>query len=255
MKEKTSEPLIKFDTICYTVGKTQILDNISFEIEKSDFLSIVGPNGSGKTTLLKLILGIKKGSKGKIIFSDSNINNELNSFAIGYVPQTKTLDTSFPTTALELVANGISGYWNFRISKEQKNKTMEILEKINATHIATKQLNELSGGELQRIYLARAIIRNPKILLLDEPATGIDMVCENDINEIISKLRKENETTIIMVTHDWSSAYYHANKALLLNKNVIYFGNPQDGFTDENLLKTFSSVTNHHQIAFGIKNI
>jgi zinc transport system ATP-binding protein len=250
-------PIIKFENISYTVGKTWILDNISFEIEKGDFLSIVGPNGSGKTTLLKLILGVKKETKGKITLncmkhSMNNGSNKIDHIVVGYVPQTKTLDISFPAIALELVANGINARWNFNLSSEQRNKSIEILENINAKHLAMKQLSELSGGELQRIYLARAIVRNPEILLLDEPATGIDMICENDVNEIISNLCNEKKTTIVMVTHDWSSAYYHTNKTLLLNKNVVYFGDSAEAFTNENLAKTFSS--HHHNITFGIKS-
>ena len=252
MKTETENQLLLLQNICYDVEKTKILDDISFNINESDFLSIVGPNGSGKTTLLKLILGIKKQNKGKILYQNSADNKKI---SVGYVPQTKTLDKFFPAIALELVLNGISKTWHFKTSKTQKEKAMEILEKLNAAHLAKKQLNNLSGGELQRIYLARAIIRNPKLLLLDEPATGIDMVCENDINSIISTLCKENKTTIIMVTHDWSSAYYHTNKLLLLNKNVIYFGDPHNGFTDENMVKTFSSITSNHKVTFGIKNV
>lgn len=252
MINETENQLLQFKNICYDVGKTRILNDISFKINEGDFLSIVGPNGSGKTTLLKLILGIKKQNQGEIFYQNSTNNKKI---SIGYVPQTKTLDKFFPAIALELVLNGMSKTWNFKISKTQKQKAMEVLEKLNAAHLATKQLSYLSGGELQRIYLARAIVRNPKLLLLDEPATGIDMVCENDINAIISTLCKENKTTIIMITHDWSSAYYHTSKLLLLNKNLIYFGNPHDGFTDENMVKTFSSLTSNHKVTFGIKNV
>jgi zinc transport system ATP-binding protein len=246
-----TKPILKFENVNYFIGQTQILNDINFELNKGDFLSIIGANGSGKTTLLKLILKIKESQSGKI-----TLNNSTENINIGYVPQAKTLDLSFPAIALELVANGINRNWSFRISQKQKEQSLETLKKINAEHLAMKQLSDLSGGELQRIYLARAIIKNPEILLLDELATGIDMVCENDVNSIIKKLNAELKTTIIMVTHDLDSAYNQANKLLLLNKKVIYFGETCSGFTDENILKTFTNLrNNNHKFNFGIKNI
>lgn len=242
--------ILKFEDVNYSVNRTNILENISFSITNGDFLSIVGPNGSGKTTLLKLILGILKSQTGEIIFNEID-----NSRSIGYVPQTKTLDRSFPATAIELVVNGINRRWNFRLNNKQINEAYSVLKSVNAAHLAKKQLSDLSGGELQRIYLARAIIRHPRILLLDEPATGIDLVCEKDISSIISGLISEYNTTVIMVTHDWSSAYHHTNKLLLLNKQMIYFGNPHQGFTDENMVKTFSNTSLNHNVSFGIKNV
>ncbi|MDR0926488.1 MAG: metal ABC transporter ATP-binding protein [Ignavibacteria bacterium] len=237
--------ILQFNNVSYAIHNTAILQNISFEVDAGDFLSIVGPNGSGKTTLLKFIIGAKSNYSGDIVFNEKPI--------IGYVPQVKTLQKSFPATALELVVNGITSKWKFRISKENKANALELLEQLNIAHVASQQLCELSGGELQRIYLARAIVRKPQILLLDEPATGVDLVCEKDMNELIDTLHTEMKTTIIMVTHDWSSAYHHSNKLLLLNKEMVFFGTPSDGFTDTNLARTFSNMSDHHNVTFGLK--
>lgn len=238
--------IISLKNISYHTHGEQVLKDISFSLERGDFLSIVGPNGSGKTTLLQLMLGIKKQTKGKIEYHGK--------YNIGYVPQTKTLDRTFPAKAIELVINGITKKWSFFQNKEAKNKATEVLDLLNAKHLTNRQLSELSGGELQRIYLARAIISQPELLLLDEPSTGIDLVCERDISGIITELNTTKHTTIIMVTHDWTSAYSHSNKVLLLNEEVIYFGDVKQGFTDENMLKTFTGLQHHHNITFGITN-
>jgi zinc transport system ATP-binding protein len=226
--------ILKLESVGYSISKSNILENITFDLEIGDSLVIIGPNGSGKTTLLKIILGIISDYTGKVIFNNGN------NIKIGYVPQQKTLDKSFPATAMELVANGITGEWNFNFQKENDDQIFEILEKLNVSHLVNKQISELSGGELQKIYLARAIIKQPQLLLLDEPSTGIDFNSENEIMSIIKDLNTQNNTTIILVTHNKTIAENNANKLLLLNKKIIYFGNAQDSFTDENINSTFT---------------
>jgi zinc transport system ATP-binding protein len=141
---------------------------------------------------------------------------------------------------MELVANGITGKWSFDFQKENNVQSFEILDKLNIAHLANKQISELSGGELQKIYLARAIIKQPQLLLLDEPSTGIDFNSENEIMSIIKDLNIQNNTTIILVTHNKTIAEKNANKLLLLNKKIIYFGNAKDSLTDENINSTFT---------------
>ncbi len=245
------EKILIIDNVNYLVNELPILSNITFDIFQGDFISIVGPNGAGKTTLFKLLLKVISPASGSIVFANS-INNK----DIGYVSQVKTLDKKFPAIALELVCTGIFGKWQFIINKKIKNIALDTLELINAKHLAYKQISQLSGGELQRVYLARALVRKPKILLLDEPATGIDFICEKDITSIITRLNEIDKTTIIMITHDWSAAYQHSQKVLLLNKKIIYCGNPAEAFTDKHIAMTFGNNQNHqHDVQIGIKNV
>jgi zinc transport system ATP-binding protein len=197
-------------------------------------------------------LGLNSNYSGEISIFNENISK--NTSQIAYVPQIKTLDRTFPAIALELVLSGLQRSWSYKINKEDKHKALEILEKLSAADVAHKQLNKLSGGELQRVYLARCLITNPSILLLDEPATGIDLVCEKSVNQIISEYNRVYNTTILMVTHDWSAAYHHTNYTLLLNKQQIFFGDSKSAFTDNNLQRTFSHLGHDHGIKFGLKD-
>jgi len=241
---------IEISNLTQVFGTHTVLEDISLSIEREDFISVVGPNGGGKSTLFKLMLGLISPTKGTInINGISPIKNS--SIHLGYVPQLKTADRSFPALAVELVASGIVSNWVGRISKELREKCLDAMEKVNAEHLADKSLSSLSGGELQRIYLARSIARQPEILLLDEPATGIDTASERDLNKILENIRNDSVTTVIMATHDWESAYHHSDKVLILNKKVICFDVPDKAFSEESLRVAFGHEGHKHEIIFG----
>jgi zinc transport system ATP-binding protein len=233
--------------------KNIILNDINFEVPAGSYMAVVGPNGSGKSTLLKTLLGLNPNYTGEIYIQGSKINSNLGKIA--YVPQIKTLDRTFPAIVLDLVLSGLKKSWIGKFSRQDKLVAIEMLDRLSAANLADKQLYQLSGGELQRVYLARCLVTNPSILLLDEPATGVDLVCEKNVNQIINYYNKEYKTTVMMVTHDWSAAYHHTNNTLLLNKSQIYFGESQNAFTDVNLQRTFSHLGHDHGIKFGIKEL
>ena len=247
---KMTETNIKIENLNLAFGKYNALENINLDINSGTFISVVGPNGGGKTTLLKIILGLIKPSAGTIKINNGEVSELAPNF-IGYVPQIKSLDRSFPALSIELVASGLRSNWVSRIDKAEKDLILSTLERVGAEHLAFRQLSRLSGGELQRIYLARSFIRNPKILLLDEPATGIDMVGETDIHNIIDGYKKESNSIIIMVTHDWEAAYHHADKVLLLNRKQICYNSPEIAFNEINLRKAFSHIGHKHEMIFG----
>ncbi|HPU23192.1 MAG TPA: ABC transporter ATP-binding protein [Candidatus Kapabacteria bacterium] len=230
-----------------------ILTFINVEINKGDFVAIVGPNGSGKTTFLKALLNIIKPAAGEIKIFGNKLD-EIEPGDIGYVPQIKTIDRSFPANAIELVLSGVRARWLGVKTREEKKLAIQMLSLVGAEGYAKKQISELSGGQLQRVYLARCFASNPKLLLLDEPATGVDLVCEATINEIIEEYNKRRGVTVLMVTHDWTAAYHHTNKVMLLNKQLIYFGNTGEAFTELNLMKTFSHLGHKHKVTFGLKS-
>lgn len=233
-------------------GNTIAISNLTVSIENGIYLAILGPNGSGKSTLLKTIIGLVKPSSGTIkIFG--KLTDEADPSAIGYVPQIKTLDKTFPALAIELVLSGLSKNWVFRSSKQDKLKALKILEQLNSLDLAYRHLSELSGGQLQKIYLARSLVRKPKILLLDEPATGVDFVCETNFNSILTDYAEQNKITILMVTHDWTSAYHHSSHILLVNNQLIYYGPKEYAFTDDNIKHTFSHLAHKHNVTFTLK--
>jgi len=249
-----NEITLSIQNLSVKKGGLVILENINFDVESGSYVSIVGPNGSGKTTLLKTIIGLNKDFTGKILLFGEEITIN-NADKIAYVPQVKTLDRTFPALAIELVISGFKKKWSWKISKQDREMAMDYLTRVGAERFANNKLSELSGGELQRVYLARSLSKNPKLLLLDEPATGIDLVCEQTINSLLDEFNKKLKTTIMMVTHDWSSAYHHTSKSLLINKHQIYYGDSKQAFTEENMQFTFSHPGHHHGVTFGIKEL
>lgn len=229
-----------------------VLEDVSFELASGEFVTIVGPNGGGKTTLIKALLGLIEPSAGSIKIFGHNPKAIPFDF-IGYVPQVKLSDRSFPAMAIELVATGIYGNWKFKLSKDVQIKCIEALEQVGISHLAFRQISQLSGGEFQRVYLARAFVRKPKILLLDEPATGMDTISEWDFSQLLEHFQKSTNTTILMVTHDWEYAYHHSTKVLLLNKKVIAYLEPTKAFTDKCLRETFGHTGHTHSMEFVVK--
>ncbi len=244
---------IDISSLSLLYGSHTVLEDITLDIASGEFISIVGPNGGGKSSLIKLMLGLLYPTSGTILI-DGQAPQQHNSLYFGYVPQLKTAARSFPATAVELVASGIEANWLARLSDKLLADSIDALRKVSAENLADIQLSKLSGGELQRIYLARSIARKPKVLLLDEPATGIDTASESDLNNILDKIRKETKTTVLMVTHDWETAYHHSDRVMILNKNVICFNTPEKAFTDEVLRIAFGHEGHKHKMIFGARH-
>lgn len=242
--------IIKVSDLSIKLGYHTVLNNLNFSVDVNNFVAIVGPNGGGKTTLLKALLGLIQLDKGTIEILSQD-PRKLQPGDIGYVPQIKTLDRTFPAIAIELVATGILGRWTPYINKKIRIEAESALDRVGALHIARRQLNKLSGGELQRVYLARSIIRKPKVLLLDEPATGIDVTGEKDFNFLIDDYRHETGSVVMMVTHDWDSAFHHADRILILNREQIVFDEPEKAFREIYLRKAFGHIGHQHEMIFG----
>lgn len=237
---------IQASELSFSIDKKKIYENLDFEIPLDSFFSIIGPNGAGKSFLIKTILGIIRPKIGEIKILSQKPNRKILE-EIGYVPQLKSFDRRFPATALELVANGMNSLWPVRLSSEQKDKCLEALKIVRACDLAEKALAELSGGELQRIYLARAFVKTRKVLILDEPLTGIDIMGEADLYRILEDYRQRFKACVVMVTHDVEVAKYHSSHVLLMNKKQISFGKPSESLSADFLGRAFGhSQHDHH---------
>jgi zinc transport system ATP-binding protein len=233
-----SVPAISLDRIAVRYGSYEALRGVSFDIEPGGFIAIIGPNGAGKSTLLNVLLGVQAPSEGTVtIFGDAP--GALPAGDLGYVPQLKTLDRSFPAVALELVVTGLRRGWPWRIQAEERATALRALERCGVTHTADRAISTLSGGELQRVFLARSLVRPAKLLILDEPAAGMDVRGEADMYHLLAHYQQESGATILMVTHDWEGARVHASHVLLLNQGVAAFGPSAEVATEARLMEAF----------------
>lgn len=223
-----------------SLGESQALANISCCIKEGEFVAILGPNGAGKSTFLKVLLGVLVPSSGTVRVFEKK-PRDANPKWIGYVPQAKTLDRNFPALANELVVTGLHRTWLRRISAADRAAAREALEMVGAAHLAHRPLAGLSGGELQRIYLARSLARKPRLILLDEPATGIDTVGEADFYRLLDRYRNAQNATILMVTHNQEVASSHADRVMVLNRRLFGFGTPEETMCDECLQSAYST--------------
>ncbi len=223
------------------------LSDINISIPEGKFVSIVGPNGAGKTTLLKILLGLIKSYTGTITVFGKN-PDEVDPTLIGYVPQFKTMDRKFPAIAIELVASGLIKKWPWRIRGKAKTLAYEALSLVKSEHLAERSLSTLSGGELQRVCLARSFVRNPKLIVLDEPATGIDAIGESDLYNLLENYQSKTGATVLMITHDWHVAHHHSDLVLLLNRNQISFANPKEALSENNLRIAYGHIGHVHSL-------
>ncbi len=207
--------IIKLENISFSYNHEEFLKNINISIYKDDFLGIIGPNGGGKTTLLKLILGLLKPKKGKItIFGDTP---KASRESIGYLSQFKNIDFDFPITALEIVMLSRVGKNLFKQYNEQdRQETEKALNSLGIWNLRNKKLNELSGGEKQRVFVARALANDPKILILDEPMSNLDIHIQEEFYKILKELNKK--IAIVIVDHDLEMVSKYAKEVVCVNK-------------------------------------
>ena len=228
--------LISCKNVYLRYDSSFVVEDLSFSVEQGDYLCIVGENGSGKSTLVKSILGLKETAKGHLHMGDG-----LTSKQIGYLPQQTTAQRDFPASVWEVVLSGCLAEKNGGIffTKKQKEIALENMKKLDITHLKNKCYRELSGGQQQRVLLARALCATGKLLLLDEPVTGLDPVVTAEFYSLIRKINVDFGITIIMVSHDLLTALNNASKILHIKKNNSFFGTTAE-YLESDVYKSFS---------------
>lgn len=222
-----------------------ILNNINLEIKQGEILGILGPNGTGKTTFIKCINNIHKPNEGRILYDGNNIMNlsQLNiAKIIAYVPQ--YTNNFFPMNVIDTVMMGRMPYVKKNYSDEDKEIVFSIIKKMNLEKFAFRNIKEMSGGERQRVFIARAMAQQPKIIILDEPTSSLDLYNQLFILHTITKLAKENNITIIMTIHDLNLASMFCDNILMLkDAHIFAHGKPESILTAENIYEMYKVRT------------
>jgi len=244
MRAASDSAALEVHDVTVRHGEVEILRDLSFRLPPRRLLAIIGPNGAGKSTLVRLLLGLIEPLRGEVKVFGRPAGSEPQ--RIGYVPQLKTFDRSFPATALELVVSGSRRTWPAWISRTERTAASEALERVGAERLTNRALARLSGGELQRAFLARALVRRPDLVILDEPATGVDFLAEHDLNRLLDGYRHDAAATVVMVTHDLAAARHHASDVLVLNRVAIGFGPPERAMTAACLERAYGHVGHDH---------
>ena len=229
--------VVEIENLTFRYSGVKVVDNLSFSVNQNDFLGIIGPNGAGKSTLFSCMLGLLTNYEGKIKFFGKDIRESKKYlFDIGYVPQKPVFEKNFPATVREVVRMGLRRNTN-------ESRIDQVLQDVWIHELGHRRIGELSGGQQQRVFIAKALVNNPKILILDEPVTGIDAQSTELFYGILRELNKKQNITIIWSSHDMDAVNRLANKVACMNKTLFFHGDSDDFFTNEELVKQYSEAS------------
>ncbi|MDO8689017.1 MAG: metal ABC transporter ATP-binding protein [Dehalococcoidia bacterium] len=223
------EIAIELDHVYVAYGEQLVLEDVSLQVMRGDFVGILGPNGAGKSTLFKAVLGLLKPMKGTIrIFG--KLQGENGGHPIGYVPQTSQIDFSFPVEVWDVVMMGRYGRIGLlrRPGKADREAVWRALERVEMKDFAHRQIGQLSGGQRQRVLVARALAQEPRVLLLDEPTSNMDASIAEGFYEFLNQLHKALDLTILLVSHDVTVVSQYTNQVACLNRRIMVHGKPDE---------------------------
>lgn len=231
---KTS--IIELEHVSFSYdGRHDVLTDVSLQVHRGDYLGLIGPNGAGKTTLLRIMLGLLIPSRGTVKLFGKSPHDFKAWDKIGYVPQKATaFDSNFPATVLEVVLMGRTakrGLFKF-VRDEDRTAAKKALGEVGMFDYKDVLIGDLSGGQQQRVFIARALVTEPEVVFLDEPTVGVDTGAKKEFYDLLQKLNKEFDLTLILISHDMEVVTKEAMHVAYINKNLVYHGLPQE------LLKT-----------------
>ena len=229
--------VVEIDHLTIEYPDVKAIDDVSFTVNQGDFLGIIGPNGAGKSTLFASMLSLNTKYKGTIKFFGTDIRKSRNYLKeIGYVPQKPIFEKNFPATVNDVVKMGLQ-------KESDESKIDEILQQLWIHELSEKRIGELSGGQQQRVFIAKALVNNPKVLILDEPVTGIDQQSIDLFYSILKELNSKQNITIIWSSHDLDAVNKLANHVACLNRTLFFHGESDDFFDNDDLVKQYSEAS------------
>ncbi|MCG0275827.1 MAG: metal ABC transporter ATP-binding protein [Thermosediminibacteraceae bacterium] len=232
-----SIPVVELKEVTYSYGGPPVLKGVSLQVEKGDFFALIGPNGAAKTTLMKIMLGLIVPSEGEVRLFGQKVRNFREWYRVGYVPQESGhINTAFPATVKETVASGLYGIGRKPINRKfQDQAVKEAMARVGIEHLSGRLIGELSGGQRQKVFLARALVKKPEALFLDEPTVGIDSESQEEFYSLLRNLNKEQGLTVIIITHDIERACSMANKVGCVRDGKVDVHENLKGITEEHI--------------------
>jgi ABC-type Mn2+/Zn2+ transport system ATPase subunit len=214
--------VLEVTDVSVSYGPRKVLEEVTFFVPVGEFLCLCGPNGAGKSTLLKVILGLIEPDSGSVIIN--NLAAAKARSKVGYVPQRKSFDRDFPATPMELVVANLRGTWPVGITKAEREQAMEALKRTGAAKLAGAQMKDLSGGETQRVYIARALVTKPNLIIFDEPTAGVDVGGRAAIVDLMAEISASETLAAVLVTHNLQAIARCAERVIYLDKKVRAWG-------------------------------
>ena len=228
--------IVDIEKLSVDYAGIKALEDVSFGIAEGDFLGIIGPNGAGKSTLFRCMLGLHTQYDGTIKFFDQDIKDSKKYLSqIGFVPQKPVIDKNFPATVREVVS--------MSQNSNDTEKVEDVLQKVWMHELADRRIGDLSIGQQQRIFIAKALVNSPRILILDEPVIGLDVYNQDLFFQILSELNTKEKISIIWSSHDLDAVERLANEVACLNKTLFFHGISQEFFSDDEMLKKYSETS------------
>jgi zinc transport system ATP-binding protein len=240
-----TSPLLQLENVSFAYGGEPVLDRITLDVQSGEYVGIIGPNGGGKTTLLKVMLGLIQPGSGEVQLFGQPLHQFKDWWRIGYVPQKATsFDPRFPITVEEVVSLGRVARRGLgrRFSPADHAAVQKALAQVGMTELRTRRLDELSGGQQQRVFIAKALASGPELLILDEPAVGIDNKSQDQFYQLLSELNKKAGLTLVMVSHDIDVVVNEVTKVACINETLIYHGDPKAFLGEEHMAQLYGKA-------------
>lgn len=255
-KKQKKQPYIQVSNVNFKYGDNTVLEGITFDVKKGEYLGVIGPNGGGKTTLLKVMLGLLEPHTGTVKIEGEKVQDMKNRAIIGYVPQrVSQMANDFPATVEEIVASGRTpriGLFNHRTPHDRK-KIEWAMDVAEVTSFRKKLISELSGGQRQRVFIARALAGEPEILFLDEPTVAIDYALSKKFYAFMADLNKKLGITILFVSHDIDCVAKEVSSVICVHKTLVCHTSPKDLMKNGHLEKLYgrdvAAIHHHHDHA------
>jgi zinc transport system ATP-binding protein len=245
-------PYVELEDVDFRYGAVPVLEGIHLTVEAGDFLGIIGPNGSGKTTLIRIVLGLLESTRGAVRLFGHAPSSFRQWGRVGYVPQKTMLDPSLPVTVREVVATGLLPTLGLfgRIGAAQRRRIADVLGHVGMEAHGAARIGHLSTGQQQRVLIARALVSNPDLLILDEPTGGVDPEAQTSFYALLHHLNRERDVTLILVSHDIGVVAKEVTKLACLNRRLVFHGRPGDFLGDAALAALYGPsvrvVTHEH---------